>query len=89
MSPPPACSPGARDDTEVLSRRAGARDIFRGVPQGGTSAAGQMGEQIPKETDEEGRIEFGPQPDTIREIHMALESGEHPPLEEGVCQFLR
>ena len=64
MSPPPACSPGAMDHTEVLSRRAapkgGAQDIVRGAPQGGTSAAGQMGEQIPKEIGEEGRIEFGP-----------------------------
>ena len=88
MSPPPAYSPGARDDTEVLSRRTalnrgGAQDAVREAPQGETSTAGHMGEPIPMETGEEGRIQFGPQPNTIPETHMAPESGEQPPLKEG------
>ena len=37
------------------------------------------------ETGEEGRIQFGPQPNTILENHMGPESGEQPPLkDEGV-----
>ena len=35
------------------------------------------------ETGEEGRIQFGPQPDMISETHMAPESGEQPPSKEG------
>ena len=35
------------------------------------------------EIGEEGRIQFGPQPNMIPEAHMALESGEQPPLKEG------
>ena len=93
LSPPPAYSPGARDDTEVLSRRTapkgGARDVVREAPQGETSTAGQMEETIPMETGEEGRIQFGPQPNTIPETHMAPESGEQPPLKEGVHRFRR
>ena len=59
MSPPPAYSPGARDDTEVLSRRTapnrgGAQDAVREVPQGKTSTAGHMGEPSPMEAGEEG-----------------------------------
>ena len=81
MSPPPAYSPGARDDTEVLSRRTapkgGAQDVVREAPQGETSTAGHMGEPIPMETGEEGRISFGPQPNTIPETRVAPESGEH------------
>ena len=70
MSPPPAYSPGARDDTEVLSWRAdpnwgGAQDAVREAPQGETSTAGHMGEQILMETSEESRIQFGPQPNMI------------------------
>ena len=88
MSPPPAYSPGARDDTEVLSRRTapnrgGAQDTVQEAPQGETYTAGHMGEPIPMKTGEEGRIQFGPQPNTIPEIHMAPESGEHPLLKEG------
>ena len=41
------------------------------------------------ETGEEGRIQFGPQPNTIPETHMAPESGEQPPLKEGVRRFRR
>ena len=82
MLPPPAYSPGARDDTEVLSRRTtlkgGAQDVVREVPQGGTSTVGHMGESIPMETGKESRIQFGPQPNTIPETHMAPKSGEQP-----------
>ena len=65
MSPPPAYSPEAKDDTEVLSRRTapswgGAQDAVQEAPQGETSAAGHMGEQIPMETSEEGHIQFDP-----------------------------
>ena len=41
------------------------------------------------ETGEEGRIQLGPQPDTIPETHMAPESGRQPPLKEGVHRFRR
>ena len=80
MSPPPAYSPEAKDDTEVLSRRTapsrgGAQDAVQEAPQGETSAAGHMGEQIPMETGEEGRIQFGPQPNTILGTDTAPESG--------------
>ena len=58
MSPPPAYSLGARDDTEVLSRRTapkgGAHDVVREAPQGGTSTTGHMGEPSPMEAGEEG-----------------------------------
>ena len=60
QSPPPAYSPGARDDTEVLSRRTapkgGAQDVVREAPQGETSTARHMGEPIPMEIGDEGRI---------------------------------
>ena len=88
MSPPPAYSPGARDDTEVLSQRTalnrgGAQDAVREAPQGETSTAEHMGEPSPMETGEEGRIQFRPQPNMILETHIASESGEQPPLKEG------
>ena len=35
------------------------------------------------ETGEEGRIQFGPQPNTISETHMDPESREQPPFKEG------
>ena len=94
QSPPPAYSPGARDDTEVLSRRAdpnrgGAQDAVREAPQGKASTAEHMGEPSPMETGEEGRIQLGPQPDMIPETHMAPESGGQPPLKEGVHHFRR
>ena len=90
MSPPPAYSPEAKDDAEVLSRRTapsrgGAQDTVQEAPQGETSTAGHMGEPLPMEIGEEGRIQFGPQPNTILETHMAPDSGEQPPLKEGGC----
>ena len=94
MSPPPAYYPRARDVIEVLSRRTapnrgGAQDTVQEAPQGETSTAGHMGEPIPMETAKGGRIQFGPQPNTIPETHMAPESGEQPPLKQGVCCFHR
>ena len=53
------------------------------VPEGDTSAAGHMGEQIPLETGEGGHIQFGPQLNTIPETHTAPESGKQPPSKEG------
>ena len=91
-SPPPAYSPGAGDDTEVLSLRTapkgGAQDIVREAPQGETSTAGPVGDPIPMETGEEGRIQIGPQPNTALEPPMAPESGEQLPL-KGVCRLHR
>ena len=88
MLPPPAYSPGARDDTEVLSRRTapkgGAQDVVREAPQGGTSTTGRMGESIPMETGKEGRIQIGLQPNTVPEPPMSPESGEQLPLKGGV-----
>ena len=57
MSPPPAYSRGARDNTEVLSRRTapnrgGAQDTVREAPQGETPTAGHMEELIPMKTGE-------------------------------------
>ena len=93
MLPPPTYSPGARDDSEVLSRRTaprrGDQDVVREAPQGGTSTAGHTGESIPMETGGEGRIQFGPQPNTIPETNMAPESGEQPPLKEGMRRHHR
>ena len=92
QSPPPAYSPGAGDDAEALSRRAdpsrgGTQDAVREAPRGKASTAGHMEETIPMETGEEGRIQLGPQPNMIPETHMAPESGEQPPLKEGVRRF--
>ena len=88
QSPPPAYSPGAGDDTEVLSRRAdpnqgGTQDAVREAPRGEASTAGHMEEMIPTETGEEGHIQFGPQPNMVTETHTAPKSGERPPLKEG------
>ena len=75
------------DDTEVLSRRTApgrgeAPDAVKRAPEGETSTAGHTWEQIPTETCEEGRIQFGPQPNVVTETHTAPESGERPPLKE-------
>ena len=55
-SPPAAYSPTAKGDTEVLSRRifpcqGEAQEAIRVAPEGETSAAGHIGEQIPMDTD--------------------------------------
>ena len=53
------------------------------APEGETSAAGHMGEQIPMETSDGGHIQSGPQPNTIPETYTAPESGIQPPLKGG------
>ena len=93
MSPPPAYSPGARDDTEVLSRgiapnRAGAQDVVWEAPQGETSTAGHMGEPIPMQTGDRGHIQFGPQPNTVPETNAAPEPGKQPPSKGGGAPIL-
>ena len=85
---PAASSPKAMDDAEVLSRRTfpgqgEVQEAIKVVPEGDTSAAGHMGEQIPLETGDGGHIQFGPQPNTIPEAHTAPESGKQPPSKEG------
>ena len=84
---PTAYSPKAMDDAEVLSRRTPGQgetqEAIRTVPEGETSAAGHMGEQIPMETGDGGHVQFGPQPDTVPETYTALKSGEQPPSREG------
>ena len=76
------------DDTEVLSRRTSpgqgeTQEAVRVAPEGETSAAGHMGEQIPMETGDGGHIQFGPQPNTVPETYTAPESGKQPPSKEG------
>ena len=85
---PAADSPKAKDDTEVLSRRAApvrgeAQAAVREALEGETSTTGHMGEQIPMETGEEGRIQFGPQPNTVPGTDTAPESGARFPSKEG------
>ena len=91
MSPPPADSPKTKDDTEVLSRRTFlGRGEAQEAPEGDASIAGHQREPIPRETGgEEGRIQFGPQPDSIPETDAALESGTQPSSKEGGCLFRR
>ena len=91
-SPPPAPSPKATDDAEVLSRRilpgqGEVQEAVETVPEGDTSAAGHMGEKIPLETGDGGLTQFGPQPNTIPEAHTAPESGKQPPSKEGGALF--
>ena len=62
---PAASSPKAMDDAEVLSRRTfpgqgEIQEAIKVVPEGDTSAAGHMGEQIPLETSDGGHIQFSP-----------------------------
>ena len=84
---PVASSPKAADDTEVLSRRTPgqgeSQEAIRALPEGETSAARHMGEQIPMETGDGGHIQFGPQPNTVPEIYAAPEPGKQPPSKGG------
>ena len=63
-------------------------EAVRVAPEGDTSAAGHMGEQIPMETGDGGHLQFGPQPNTIPETYTAPESGEQPPSREGGVPIL-
>ena len=77
---PSASSPRAVDDTEVLSRRipgqGEVREAIRASPEGETSAAEHMGEQIPMETGSRGHIQSNPLPNTIPKTYTLLESGK-------------
>ena len=53
------------------------------VPEGKTPVAEHMGGQTPVDTDDGGRIQFGPQPNTTPETHVALDSGRPPLPNEG------
>ena len=83
-SPPAAHSPKAKDDAEVLSRRTvpGGGEAQE-APKGETPVTEHQGEPITKETGGKGRIQFGPQPDSIPESDAASESGTQPPSKEG------
>ena len=59
------------------------QEAVRAAPEGETSAAGHMGEQIPMGTGNGGQVQFGPQPNTVPETYTALGSGEQPPSKEG------
>lgn len=87
-TPPRASLPHAADDTEVLSQRTSpgqgeVRKAAETAPEGNTSAAKNMGDAIPMETDSRGPDQSGPQPNTTSETHTAPESSEQPPLKEG------
>ena len=87
-SPPAAHSPTAKGDDEVLSQRTfpgqgEVQEAARVAPEGEASVAGHQGEPIPMETGDEGRIQFGPQPNSIPETDTAPESGMQPPSKEG------
>ena len=78
----------------MLSQRAdlnrgGTQDAVWEAPRGEASTVGHMEGTIPMETGEEGRIQLGPQPNTIPEAHTAPEEGGQPPLKEGVHGFRR
>ena len=79
---PTASSPKAVDNTEVLSRgipgKGEAQEAIRAAPEGETSVAKHIGEQTPMDTDYGGRIQFGPQPNTAPEAHVAPDSGRLP-----------
>ena len=84
VSPPTAHSPEAKGDAEVLSRRTfPGRGEVQEAPEGKTSIAEHQGELVPLETGDEGRTQFGPQPNTVPETDAAPESGAQPPSKEG------
>ena len=88
-SPPTTHFPKTKGDIEVLSRRTfpGQGEVQE-VPEGETPVAGHQGESIPMETGGEGRIQFGPQPDSIPETDVAPESGTQPPSKDGGMPIL-
>lgn len=91
-SPPPASSPNATGNAEVLSRKTlpsqgEVRGAAKVAPEGDIPATGNMGESTPMETDDGGHAQFGPQPNIIPETHTAPESGEQPPSKEGGAQI--
>ena len=65
-SPPAAYSPTAKGDADVLSRRTfPGQGKGQEAPEGETSVVGHMREQTPMETGDGGRVQLGPQPDTV------------------------
>ena len=56
----PPCVRGPRCLPPAPPGRGVASDTVKEAPEGETSTAGHMGEQIPMESGEEGRIQFGP-----------------------------
>ena len=87
-TPPRASPPTIADDTEVLSQRTSpghgeVREATKTAAEGNASAAENMGGTTPMETNGGGLDQFGPQPNTIPETHMAPESSEQPPLKKG------
>ena len=53
------------------------------APEGEISVVEDLGEQVPMETGDGGRVQFGPQPNTVPGTHTTPESGEQPPSKEG------
>lgn len=83
-TPPAAYSPKAKGDDEVLSQRTFlGRGEAQEAPEGEALVTEHQGEPIPMETGDEGRIQFGPQPESILEIDTAPESGTQPSSKEG------
>ena len=81
---PMASSPKAADNTEVLSRR--ISDQGETVPvmsEDKTLVAEHMGGKTPMDTDDGGRIQFGPQPNAAPETQVALDSSRQPLPNEG------
>lgn len=87
-SPPPASSPTATDNTEVLSRRTlpgqgEVQEAANMAPKGDTPTIENMGEPTPMVTRGGGHVQFVPQPNVIPETHTAPESDGQPPSKEG------
>ena len=76
---PTTSSPKAVVNTEVLFRRipgqGEAQEAVPVVPEGKTPVAEHMGGQTPMDTDDGGRIQFGPQLKTAPETQVVLDSG--------------
>ena len=88
-TPTAAYSPKAKGDDEVLSQRTfPGQGEDQEAPEGEAPVAEHHGEPIPRETGEEGRTQFGPQPDLIPETDTAPESGTQPPSKEGGMPIL-
>ena len=88
---PVASSHKATNDAEVLSRRTfmgqgETQEAIRMVPEGETSAAGHLGEQIPLETGDGGHIQFVPQPILFRRP-MRLRHQASTSLERRRCTY--
>ena len=89
-TPPAAYSPKAKGDDEVLSQWTfPGRGEDQEAPEGEAPVAEHQGEPIPRETWEEGRTQFGPQPDLILETNTVPESNTNLLRKKGVCLFHR